>query len=323
MSDLAFVDEESQGHGARDCADQAVAERTPWRSAEIAPGVTVERVLPLRKRRTVGAWCFLDLAGPFEPARSVPMDVGPHPHIGLQTVTWMLQGEAMHRDSLGNAQAIRPRQLNLMTSGAGIAHSEHGTDGQAGVELAQLWVALPEHVRSGSASFAHHAELPLVNQPGMTTTVLAGEHDGVRSPAQMHTGIVGLDVAVSVAANTRLPLTADFEHAAVVLSGSVELAGERLERGELLYLGRHRRELSLSASTDARLLIIGGEPFESEIVMWWNFVARSREEIEAARSDWMRDAGLEDDGPTGRFLPVPGDSGAPIPAPALPWRPRA
>jgi redox-sensitive bicupin YhaK (pirin superfamily) len=320
MSDLASVDAESPIHGAGDGADVAVAERTPWRSAEIAPGVSVERALPLRKRRTVGAWCFLDLAGPFDPARSIPMDVGPHPHIGLQTVTWMLDGQAVHRDSLGSEQLIRPQQLNLMTSGAGIAHSEHATPEVVNnVQLAQLWVALPEAVREGASSFTHHPELPLVDHQGLATTVLVGEHDGSSSPARMHTGIIGLDLHAPEALATRLPLDGDFEHAAVVLSGSVELAGERLERGELLYLGRHRRELAVETSSDARFLILGGEPFGADILMWWNFVARSRHEIEAARSDWMRDAGLEEGGPTGRFLPVPGDDGPPIPAPALPW----
>jgi quercetin 2,3-dioxygenase len=303
-----------------DVNGRASVERTPWRTAEIAPGVSVERALPLRQRRTVGAWCFLDLAGPFDPARSVPMDVGPHPHIGLQTVTWMLDGEALHRDSLGSEQLIRPHQLNLMTSGAGIAHSEHAPpEASASVQLAQLWVALPESVRAGASSFEHHPQLPIVEQAGLETTVLVGDHDGAASPARMHTGIVGLDLHAQGAINTRLPLDADFEHAAVVLSGSVELAGEPLARGELLYLGRHRQDLSIETSADARLLIVGGEPFESEIQMWWNFVARTRDEIESARSDWMRDAGLEEGGPTGRFLPVPGDDGPPIPAPSVPW----
>jgi redox-sensitive bicupin YhaK (pirin superfamily) len=207
-----------------------------------------------------------------------------------------------------------------MTSGGGIAHSEHAPPGSASsVQLAQLWVALPESVRDGASSFTHHPELPVIDQDGLVTTVLVGEHDGDRSPAVMHTGIVGLDVHAQGAVSTRLPLDADFEHAAVVLSGSVELAGERLERGELLYLGRHRREVAVQSADGARLLIVGGEPFDSEIVMWWNFVARTRQEIEAARSDWMRDAGLEVGGPTGRFLPVPGDDGAPVPAPELPW----
>lgn len=324
MSDLAFVGEESEGHGAHDCAEVPVVERTAWRTAEIAPGVTVERALPVRKRRTVGAWCFLDLAGPFDPARSIPMDIGPHPHIGLQTVTWLFEGQAVHRDSLGSEQVIRPNQLNLMSSGSGIAHSEHapheGVD--ASVHLAQLWVALPASVRDTAPTFAHHPELPVVQHGSTSATVLVGEHDGARSPAQMHTGIVGLDLVAQGEQSCRLPLDADFEHAAVVIDGSAEVAGEHLERGELLYLGRHRADLTFATSRDSRVLIVGGEPFDDEILMWWNFVARTRDEIAAARSDWMRDAGLEDGGATGRFLPVPGDDGPPIPAPPLPWMAR-
>jgi redox-sensitive bicupin YhaK (pirin superfamily) len=333
VSDLVFTDEASAGGGSEDCPDGGVVERTPWRRAEIAPGVHVERALPLRARRTVGAWCFLDLAGPFDPAAGIPMDVGPHPHIGLQTVTWLFDGEVMHRDSLGSEQAIRPGELNLMTSGGGVVHSEHGpTVGEAGtVHLAQMWVALPESRRHGAADFEHHANLPTVRHSGASVTVILGEHAGARSPATVHTPIVGLDVQLESAAD--LPLDPAFEHAAIVVSGAADICGEPLAPGELLYLGRRREALPLRCDAPARLLVLGGEPFESPIVMWWNFVGRSRDEIVAARRDWMRAAGFDEGGPDlagpdltahdgealPRFPAVPGDPSAPIPAPPTPW----
>ena len=322
MSDLAFTDEESQGHGARDCAPDPVSERTPWRRAEVAPGLTVERALPVRRRRTVGAWCFLDLASPVDPLRGTPLDVGPHPHIGLQTLTWVFSGRVVHRDSLGHHQSIRPHQVNLMTSGGGIAHSEHSPSAPTAAELhlAQLWVALPDSARHAAASFAHHPEVPIVDEAGVSIRVVVGEHDGVASPAVMHSGIVGLDVELVAGASATLPLNAEFEYAVVVVAGSARVAGESLAPGELLYLGRHRRDLAISSDTAAHVLVLGGEPFGEDILMWWNFVARTRDEIEAARQDWMRDAGLIEGTATGRFLPIPGDSGSPIPAPPIPWK---
>jgi redox-sensitive bicupin YhaK (pirin superfamily) len=319
MSDLAFVDESSTGGGSENCPDGGVVERTAWRRAEIAPGVHVERALPLRARRTVGAWCFLDLAGPFDPAAGVPMDIGPHPHIGLQTVTWLFDGEVLHRDSLGSEQLIRPGELNLMTSGHGVVHSEHGPSaGHAGtVHLAQMWVALPESRRHGDAAFEHHADLPTVEHDGARVTVILGSHDGAASPATVHTPIVGLDVRAHGATN--LPLNRDFEYAAIVVEGDAVIAGEPLAPGELLYLGRGRTDLTLTAQEPARLMLLGGEPFESPIVMWWNFVGRTREEIVAARADWLRDAQLEDGPASGRFPAVVDDPEPPIAAPPTPW----
>jgi redox-sensitive bicupin YhaK (pirin superfamily) len=322
VSDLAFPEEASRSEGLEGCADDAVIERTPWRTAEIAPGVTVERALPLRKRRTVGAWCFLDLAGPFDPASGVPMDIGPHPHIGLQTVTWLFDGEVLHRDSLGSVQTIRPGQLNLMTSGGGVVHSEHSPRdvNGTGVHLAQLWIALPDGQRHGAASFEHHAVLPVADHAqGVSATVIVGHHAGLQSPATVHSPLVGLDVALLAGAQSALPIDREFEHAAIVISGEVTIAGESLRRGELLYLGRHRTELPLTASVESRLLIVGGEPFESEILMWWNFVARTRTEIVLARDEWMRDAGLAEGRGPGRFPMIDDDPSPPIPAPPAPW----
>lgn len=326
MSDLAFVNDETHSDGAHDCSDVPVVERTQWRVAEIAPGVTVERALPLRKRRTVGAWCFLDLAGPFDPAHGVPIDIGPHPHIGLQTVTWLFDGEVMHRDSVGSVQTIKPGELNLMNAGNGIVHSEHSPAdvNGTGVHLAQLWIALPETARHGAPSFEHHEHLPIVEiGDGVRAQVLIGEHAGVRSPATAHTPIVGLDVVAEPGSAASLPLDPEFEYAAIVVSGEVTIAGEAMHRGELLYLGRRRSELVTASDTGARWMLLGGEPFESEIVMWWNFVGRSREEITEARSQWMRAAGFDDSGvargDSVRFPVIAGDPSPSIPAPDLPW----
>lgn len=321
MSDLAFTEEASASADGAPCPDRSVVERTAWRRAEIAPGVHVERALPLRKRRTIGAWCFLDLAGPFDPDLGIPLDVGPHPHMGLQTVTWLFDGQVEHRDSLGSAQTIRPGQLNLMTAGAGITHSEHSPlpgPGTGGTHLAQLWVALPDGIREGAPAFEHHADLPGTSAGGVEATVLLGEHDGEGSPASVHTAIVGLEVRLAPGAERSLPLDAAFEHGVVVVEGSVRMAGDAAAPGELIYLGRGRDSLPLAADSAARLLVLGGEPFGGDILMWWNFVARTRDEIDQARADWM--GSMAGDPVAGsRFPQLPHDASAPIPAPPTPW----
>lgn len=247
----------------------------------------VRRSLPNRDRRMVGAWCFADAYGPDDVARGPGMQVPPHPHTGLQTVSWLFEGEVWHQDSLGNRQMVRPGELNLMTAGAGIAHSEQSPAGSSGVlHGVQLWVAQTEQDRHGPARFEHHADLPQGEESGCAVTVLMGDLGGVTSPAHCSTPLVGAEIALRPGARPSLPLDAGFEHAVLAVADPVTVEGREIAPGAMLYLGRGRREVSLSAETATRALLLGGVPFEEQLVMWWNFVARSHEEIVEARSAW-------------------------------------
>ena len=262
-------------------------ERLEARTAEIGGGLTIRRALPNRHRRTVGAWCFLDHAGPMEFAAGGGMHVGPHPHIGLQTFTWMIEGEVVHRDSLGNEQVITPGQVNLMTAGAGIAHAEDSVPGRAGkLHAAQLWIALPEGQRRRPPAFRNYPHLPLIEAGGFSVRVLAGSAFGQTSPAEVYSPLVGLDVSATGPAALAVPLTPSFEHAALVLAGAASVAGEALAPGTLLYFSPGREELALRTEGAARILLVGGTPFGEEILVWWNFVARTREEMAEATRDW-------------------------------------
>ena len=274
--------------------------------------LVVRRALPKRTRRTVGPWCFLDHFGPAS-LDEASMEIGPHPHTGLATVTWVVEGEILHRDSLGSEQLVRPGQLNLMSAGRGVAHAEESPAGARGaLHGAQLWVAQPDRTSTGTPAFEHHAELPVAELGGgVVATVLVGELAGRRSPARADHPAVGADVVVGGSA--AVPLDPAFEHALVVLAGVVKVDGRTVVPGWLADLGRGRAEVELRGGAGARVLLVGGAPFEFAPVMWWNFVGRTREEVAAARVDWM--ARDED-----RFGPV----GSPlerIPAPEVPWSP--
>ncbi len=276
-------------------------------------GMRVTRTLPNRGRRMVGAWCFLDHFGPADITGERGMLVPPHPHTGLQTVTWLVEGEILHRDTVGSTQAIHPGQLNLMTAGAAIAHAETSPPGRPPVlHGVQLWVALPDGSRRVAPHFAHHADLPVATEAGVTLTVLMGELAGLRSPAETYTPLVGAELAFAAGGGSRrVPLDPRFEYAAEVLDGIVAVDGTPLTPGALLYLGCARTELAFTATGPARLLLLGGEPFDEHIVMWWNFVGRTHEEIVGFREEWM----------AGRYPDVVGYDGDPLPAPALPTTP--
>jgi hypothetical protein len=249
--------------------------------------VRVRRALPRKGRRTVGAWCFADHMGPADVTENSGLDVGPHPHMGLQTLTWLLDGEVLHRDSLGSEQVIKPGQLNLMTSGSAVSHAEEATGHYRGtLEGVQLWVALPEATRHGRAGFEHHAELPMDQFDGALATVLVGDLAHLSSPARHDTPLVGVDLALH--RSTTVPLRPEFEHAIVVLEGMVGLDDHPLLPGKLGYLGRGREQLRLNVREPARALLLGGEPFDEPIVMWWNFVGRSRDDIDEAYRSWAR-----------------------------------
>lgn len=267
----------------------------------------------------IGAWCFADHFGPTDGSTGAVMQVGLHPHIGLQTVTWLVEGDVTHRDSLGVEQWIRSGQLNLMTSGDGIAHAEESVPASPAAGAAdalhgiQLWVALPDSARQGAPGFEHHAELPVDRAGGFHCTVLVGEALGARSPAQVYTPLLGVElVGAEDGGHASVPLDRTYEHGVVVLDGRLLVAGQPVEPGALAYLGYGRTELELAAEGSVRALLLGGEPFGEDILMWWNFVARSWEEIADARADW--EAGAS------RFRTVTSELDR-IPAPAL-HRPR-
>lgn len=245
----------------------------------------VRRALPRRGRRMVGAWCFADHMGPADVTEDSGLDVGPHPHIGLQTVTWLTDGQALHRDSLGSEQVITPGQLNLMTSGGGVTHSEEATGHYRGtLEGIQLWVALPEATRHSIGGFEHHAELPRGDVDGGVATVLLGDFADLHSPARHDTPLVGVDLDLS--GPTTVPLRPDWEYALVVLEGALAVNGQALHPGKLGYLGEDRDQLALEVREPTRAVLLGGEPFREPIIMWWNFVARDRAEIDAAYRAW-------------------------------------
>lgn len=292
-----------------DDAGGPVVEITSSRDTEVG-GQRIRRALPRRARRTVGPWCFADHIGPGQVDADEPFDVGPHPHTGLQTVTWLVAGELLHRDSLGSEQPIRPGQLNLMTAGHGVAHAEEGARLGGSMHGIQLWVAQPETTRHAAAAFEHHAELPEADLGHATATVLVGTFGDLTSPARHDTDSVGVELALRPG-ETTVPLAAGREHALVVLEGEVGLGSEVVTPGHLAYLGTRRDELALRARQPARLLLLGGTPFESSIVMWWNFVARTTDEIDEARAAWMSESD--------RFG-ITGSALRRIEAPETPWR---
>ncbi len=290
--------------------DEGQAPVEMWASREAVVGDTrVRRALPTRGHRTVGAWCFADHMGPLAP-EATPTGIGPHPHTGLHTVTWLAEGELLHRDSMGSEQTIRPGQLNLMTAGHGVSHAEEPTGRNvAGLHGIQLWVAQPGMTRLGPPAFEHHRSLPEVEVGTSTATVLIGALAGTESPARRDTDLVGVDIQLR-RGRAEIPVSSSFEHAVVVLAGVVAVDGREVTTGQGAYAGTGRHQLDLTSEDGARLLVLGGVPFESPVVMWWNFVGRSREEVADAGSQW--NAG--DD----RF----GDTGSPmerIPAPRPPW----
>jgi redox-sensitive bicupin YhaK (pirin superfamily) len=260
-------------------------EITPSRAATVGP-LTVRRALPTRGRRSVGAWCFADHMGPLSLAPDRSIDVAPHPHIGLQTVTWLFSGEFLHRDSLGSEQLIRAGQLNLMSSGHGIAHSEENP-GRTSGELhgIQLWVAQPSNTRDASSEFVHLAEPPKVTLENGIATVLVGAFADGASTARHDTDLVGVELDLH-GGDTTVGLDPTFEYALIVANGEVNVATTRVRPGQLAYLGSGADECRFNCSQSSRAMLIGGVPFDEKLFMWWNFVARTQDEISDAWRAW-------------------------------------
>lgn len=270
------------------------------RTADIG-GFEVRRALPSARRRMVGPFIFFDEMGPGEFLSGEGLDVRPHPHIGLATVTYLFDGAIDHRDSLGTHMTIRPGDVNWMTAGKGIAHSERtGTETRrrpsrlAGI---QSWVALPQSAEEAEPDFHHHgkAALPVIGGEGKEVRLIVGSLFGERAPVKVFAEMFYADAALQ--AGARLPLPADHEERAVyVVSGEIDIAGDRFEPRQLLVF-KTGDEIAITAVAPSRLMLLGGEPMDGPRYIWWNFVSSSRERIDQAKADWRE----------GRFTPVPGD----------------
>ncbi|WP_372699546.1 pirin family protein [Arthrobacter sp. JSM 101049] len=302
--------------------------------------MNVRRTLPQRRRSLIGAWCFLDHYGPQDLTGQAGMNVPRHPHTGLQTVSWLFTGEIEHRDSTGAHAVVRPGELNLMTAGSGISHSEFSTPDTTILHGAQLWVALPEAARGTSPGFEHHRPDPVCGDD-WTARVFLGSLLGSTSPVATHSPLLGAEILLDDGASLALELDPGFEHGVLLDSGALRLDGEDVPVDHLAYLAPDSGRITLEGHDGgARLLLIGGEPLGEQIVMWWNFVGRSHEEIVEYRRAWQEEIGAPVGSdplaaatrvqPPGRHVPhfgpfPPGEPDA-LPAPALPnarMRPRS
>ncbi|TQL03769.1 pirin family protein [Cellulomonas sp. SLBN-39] len=274
--------------------------------------MAVRRTLPHRDRSFVGAWCFVDHYGPDDVAATGGMDVPPHPHTGLATVSWLFEGEIEHRDSGGVHAVVRPGEVNLMTAGHGIAHSEVSTPGTARLHGVQLWVVLPASARDGERGFQHHAA-PLVDlAPGVRGRVFVGSFAGHASPVRTATPLLGVEVHLDAGTRWAAPVDPAHEHALLLDRGSVTLAGTTLAPGDLGVVDAGPGVLEVVAHEPVRAVLLGGAPFEEEVVMWWNFIAPTHDDVVAARDAWQARSA--------RFGQVPGWDREPgwLPAPQIP-----
>ncbi|MEX2298874.1 MAG: pirin family protein [Dongiaceae bacterium] len=272
-------------------------------------GFEVGRLLPFAQRRMVGPFIFLDRMGPARFDAGIPrsVDVRPHPHIGLSTLTYLFEGEIMHRDSVGSEQAIRPGEVNWMLAGRGITHSERFERARregGGMDGLQAWVALPKEHEETDPAFFHHqvAELPQMNEKGVRRRLIAGEAHGARSPVKTHSPLFYVHSTLQAGASERLP-SAYAERAAYVISGEVEADGRRFAEGQLLVFGAG--EAAIEARAPASLMLLGGEPVGERFIEW-NFVSSSKERLEQAKADWRAGRFKLPDLDNREFIPLPG-----------------
>ncbi|WP_370248328.1 pirin family protein [Nocardioides sp.] len=284
--------------------------------------MTVRRTLPSRERTFIGAWCFVDHYGPDDVAETGGMVVAPHPHTGLATVSWLFTGEIEHRDSAGHHAMVRPGEVNLMTAGRGISHSEVSTPGTTVLHGAQLWVALPEAARDTAPRFEHHAPDPVTGE-GYEARVFLGSLLGVTSPVTTDSPLLGVELLLEPGAAVEIEVDPAHEHGVLLDAGGLAVDDVVLAPGDLLALppGAAVRRF-VAGPAPVRALLLGGPPFGEEIVMWWNFVGRTHDDVVAAREQWQAQLGPEGEGHLGlvdgRFgVPVGADL-PPVPAPALP-----
>jgi redox-sensitive bicupin YhaK (pirin superfamily) len=279
--------------------------------------MNVRRTLPQRKRSLIGAWCFVDHYGPDEVAERGGMVVPPHPHTGLQTVSWLFAGTVEHRDSAGSHAMVRPGELNLMTAGRGIAHSEVSTPSTSVLHGAQLWVALPNASRHHGPFFEHF--VPHAAPFGdAVLRVFVGSLAGLSSPATTFSELVGAQIDLPAGASVDLPVDSRFEHGFLVDSGELTLQGTVVPVSHLGYLEPGPSSIRIETrDAPLRLLLIGGVPLGESIVMWWNFIGRSHEDIVQFRAEWQADV-IGGGTAHGRFGTVRGYDGRPLSAPELP-----
>ena len=291
--------------------------RIELRSADLGEGMLVKRALPSRHQRMVGAWCFLDHAGPVNFAPGKGMHVSAHPHTALQTFTWLIDGEVLHKDSLGNELIIRPGQVNLMTAGRGIVHTEDSVVNGGCLHAAQLWIALPEELADCEPDFAHYPELPVWHSAGVQHTLLAGAYGDLEAPTAVHSAMLGMDLFSEHGGTVTLSLNPDFEYGYLPLTGQVNVVGETYTPDEFAYMGKGLTSLNVELSAGARMLLLGGVPFEKPVQMWWNFVGHSKEAIAQAQRDWEQGSSrfgeVRDQAASTGVAPR-------LAAPGLPWK---
>jgi redox-sensitive bicupin YhaK (pirin superfamily) len=279
--------------------------------------MSVRRTLPQRAKSLIGAWCFVDHYGPDTVATSGGMTVPPHPHTGLQTVSWLFAGEIEHRDSVGSLAYVRPGELNLMTAGRGIQHSEVSVPQTTVLHGAQLWIALPDATRNAEPFFENFVPTPF-EFDGATISVFLGELLGHASTARTFTPVVGAQLDLPAGTTLELPVDAGYEHGLLVDKGSPSVNGHPVARAELAFLAVGGTTITIESGDEPlRALLIGGRPLGEQIVMWWNFIGRSHDEIVEFRRQWQADV-IADENEHGRFGRVRDYDGRPLPAPELP-----
>ena len=276
----------------------------------------VHRTLPQRAKSTIGGWCFLDHYGPDDVSVTGGMRVPPHPHTGLQTVSWLFQGEIEHRDSVGSHALVRPGELNLMTAGHGISHSEDSTPETTVLHGAQLWLALPDASREQAPFFERTVPDP-VRLDGAVARVFIGELAGTSADSTVFSPLVGAQFDLDAGAALALDVRPEFEHGVLLDLGDIVVDGVEVPRRHLAYVPPGRTRLRLSSVAGARILLLGGEPLGERIVMWWNFIGRSHDDVAASREQWQHEV-IDGADADGRFGTVEDYPGRPLPAPVMP-----
>ena len=266
-------------------------QRIAARKGSLGEGMEIARALPTKERRMVGAWCFLDHLGPINFPSDGGLHVGAHPHTRLQTFTWMIEGEILHRDSLGFEQVVRAGQVNLMTAGYGISHTEDSLRGGERLHAAQLWIALPDAVADQPPAFDHYPQVPQWQEQGCAWSLMAGSYGAHTAPTKLYSPLLGLEVLTQEPVQVQLSLQADFEHGLLALGGGFTVDGQSFGADELAYLAPGNTSLTVALQPNTRLFVIGGTPMTDPVTIWWNFLGSDFDAIRGYRAQWeARDA---------------------------------
>lgn len=318
-NDEATIVENSEGA----CRDEAAAAGLELLLPRDVPlggprAMPVHRALPNKHRHFIGAWCFADSFGPTSLVGRPGMEVPPHPHTGLQTWSWLIDGAIEHRDSAGFSHTVRPGGLNVMTAGRGIAHSEYSTGDTDVLHGVQLWTVLPSGERDREPWFDGVDEVPQVQlADGVRGSVFVGDHAGAASHFGAASPLLGVELRMAAGSQVRLQLRGEFEHGVLALSDGISVDDVPVGPGAIAYAAPGRGHVMVSAAHDGVAILLGGEPFEEEIVMFWNFVGTDHDEVARARDEWMRERDASEESRP-RFGSVVGDAAAPLAAPRLP-----